>query len=149
MKDIIKKFKSLGFSIFALMIFALFYFSFKTFFTKEYFLQNYQYFKYYVDNYYLSSVLVFMLAMIITAGFLIPVTGLITMTGGALFMQGQPNSLTDVVAEKAAKNPISWLPSVKPNPKTDLGARASKAILNEATYAFQQLMQSRIPYTGK
>lgn len=70
-------------------------------------------------------------------------------TGGALFMQGQPNSLTDVVAEKAAKNPISWLPSVKPNPKTDLGARASKAILNEATYAFQQLMQSRIPYTGK
>ena len=71
------------------------------------------------------------------------------MTGGALFMQGQPNSLTDVVAEKAAKNPISWLPSVKPNPKTDLGARASKAILNEATYAFQQLMQSRIPYTGK
>ena len=70
-------------------------------------------------------------------------------TGGALFIQGQPNSLTDVVAEKAAKNPISWLPSVKPNPKTDLGARASKAILNEATYAFQQLMQSRIPYTSK
>jgi uncharacterized membrane protein YdjX (TVP38/TMEM64 family) len=85
MKDIMKKFKSLGFTVFVFMIFILFYFSFKTFFTKEYFLQNYQYFKYYVDNYYLSSVLVFMLAMIITAGFLIPVTGLITMAGGALF----------------------------------------------------------------
>jgi hypothetical protein len=71
------------------------------------------------------------------------------LTGGALFMQGQPNSLTDVVAEKAAQNPISWLPSVKPNPKTDLGARASKAISNETIYAFQQLLQGRIPYIGR
>jgi hypothetical protein len=70
-------------------------------------------------------------------------------TGGALFMQGQPGSLTDVVTKKAAENPISWLPSVKPNPKTDLGARASRAISNEATYAFQQLLQGRIPYIGK
>lgn len=80
-----KKLKSLSFSIFAFMILVLFYFSFKTLFTKEYFLQNYQFFKYFVDNYYLSSVLIFMLIMLVTSSLMIPVTGLVTMAGGALF----------------------------------------------------------------
>lgn len=69
--------------------------------------------------------------------------------GGALFMQGRPGSLTDVVTRKAAANPISWLPSVKANPKTDLGARAGRAIANEASYAFGRLLKGRIPYIGK
>lgn len=69
--------------------------------------------------------------------------------GGALFMQGKPGSLTDVVTRKAAANPISWLPSVKANPKTDLGARAGRAIANEASYAFGQLLKGRIPYIGR
>ena len=66
--------------------------------------------------------------------------------GTALFMQGAPGSLTDVVTRKAAQNPVSWLPSVKPNPKTDIGARASRAISNEAQYAFSQLLKGRLPY---
>ena len=66
--------------------------------------------------------------------------------GTALFMQGAPGSLTDVVTRKAAKNPVSWLPSVKPNPKTDVGARASRAISNESRYAFNQLLKGRLPY---
>jgi hypothetical protein len=69
--------------------------------------------------------------------------------GGALFMQGRPGSLTDVVTRKAAANPVSWLPSVKANPKTDLGARAGRAIANEASYAFGQLLKGRIPYIGR
>jgi uncharacterized membrane protein YdjX (TVP38/TMEM64 family) len=80
-----KKLKSLGFSIFVIMSLMLFYFSFKTFFTREYFLQNYQYFRYYVENYYATSVLIFMLVMLITSSLMIPVTGLVTMAGGALF----------------------------------------------------------------
>lgn len=67
-------------------------------------------------------------------------------TGGALFMQGKPGSLTDVLTKKAAANPVSWLPSVKANPKTDIGARASRAIANEASYAFGQLLKGKIPY---
>lgn len=66
--------------------------------------------------------------------------------GGALFMQGKPGSLTDVLTKKAAANPTSWLPSVKANPKTDIGARASRAIANEASYAFGQLLKGKIPY---
>jgi hypothetical protein len=66
--------------------------------------------------------------------------------GTALFMQGAPSSLTDVVTRKAAQNPVSWLPSVKPNPKTDIGARASRAVSNEAQYAFSQLLKGRLPY---
>jgi len=66
--------------------------------------------------------------------------------GTALFMQGAPGSLTDVVTRKAAENPVSWLPSVKPNPKTDIGARAPKAILNEAHYVFNQFLKGQIPY---
>lgn len=69
--------------------------------------------------------------------------------GGALLMQGRPGSLTDVITRKAAANPVSWLPSVKANPKTDLGARAGKAVFNEASYAFGQLLKGRIPYIGK
>jgi hypothetical protein len=66
--------------------------------------------------------------------------------GTSLFMQGPPGSLTDVVTRKAAQNPVSWLPSVKANPKTDIGARASRAISNEAQYAFSQLLKGRLPY---
>jgi len=70
-------------------------------------------------------------------------------TGAALFTQGKPGSLTDVVTRKAAANPVSWLPSVKANPKTDLGARAGRAITNEASYAFGQLLKGKIPYFGR
>lgn len=66
--------------------------------------------------------------------------------GGALFMQGKPGSLTDVLTKKAAANPVSWLPAVKANPKTDIGARASRAILNEGGYIFGQLLKGRFPY---
>jgi len=69
--------------------------------------------------------------------------------GSALFMQGNPGSLTDVVTRKAAANPVPWLPSVKPNPKTDLGARAGRALTNEASYAFGQLLKGKIPYFGR
>jgi hypothetical protein len=66
--------------------------------------------------------------------------------GGALAMQGKSGSLTDVLTNKAAANPVSWLPSVKANPKTDIGARASRAITNETRYVFDQLLKGRIPY---
>jgi len=67
-------------------------------------------------------------------------------TGAALIGQGRTGSLTDVLAKKAANNPVSWLPAVKANPKTDIGAKASQAISNEARYAFGQLLKGRIPY---
>jgi hypothetical protein len=67
--------------------------------------------------------------------------------GSALFTQGNSRSLTDVLTKKAAKNPVSWLPSVKANPKTDLGARASRAIGNEMRYTWQKLLEGKIPYT--
>jgi hypothetical protein len=69
--------------------------------------------------------------------------------GAALFMQGQPGSLADVVTRKAAANPVSWLPSVKANPKTDLGARVGRAIGNEASYVFGQFLKRKIPYFNK
>jgi len=69
--------------------------------------------------------------------------------GTALFMQGKPGSLTDIVTRKAAVNPVLWLPSVKPNPKTDLGARAGRALTNEASYAFGRLLKGKIPYLGE
>jgi len=69
--------------------------------------------------------------------------------GSALFMQGKPGSLTDIATRKAAANPVPWLPSVKPNPKTDLGARAGRALANEANYAFGQLLKGKIPYFGR
>lgn len=68
-------------------------------------------------------------------------------TGAALFGQGQTGSLTDVLARKAAANPVSWMPSVKANPQTDIGARAGKAIGNEARYMWQQILRGKIPYT--
>ena len=55
-------------------------------------------------------------------------------TGAALFAQGQRGSLTDVLTRKAAQNPVSFMPSVQANPETDIGARASRAIVNEAKY---------------
>jgi len=77
-------------------------------------------------------------------------------TGAALFSQGAPGSLTDVVTKKAAQNPISFLPSVKPNPETDLGARASRWVSkqgrkagNELQYFFGQLQRGRLPYFNR
>lgn len=59
-------------------------------------------------------------------------------TGAALFSQGQSGSLTDVITRKAAQNPVSFMPSLKANPETDIGARASRAITNEAKYLSNQ-----------
>ena len=69
--------------------------------------------------------------------------------GSALYMQGKPGSLTDVVTRKAAANPVPWLPSVKPNPKTDLGARAGRALTNEARYVYSRLLKGKLPYFGR
>jgi hypothetical protein len=68
------------------------------------------------------------------------------LTGAALFTQGTPGSLTDVVTQKAGANPISFLPSAKANPKTDIGARSGRAIMNEGKYIFNNLLKGRIPY---
>lgn len=78
-----------------------------------------------------------------------PVAGVAApiVTGSSLFMQGKPGSLTDVLTKKAAANPVSWLPAVKANPKTDIGARSSRAISNEARYALSELLRGRLPYT--
>jgi hypothetical protein len=66
-------------------------------------------------------------------------------TGAALFLQGQSGSLTDVLARKAAQNPVSFMPAVKANPETDIGARASRAIVNEAKYLSKQAAQTAQP----
>lgn len=66
--------------------------------------------------------------------------------GAALFSQGQTGSLTDVLARKAAANPVSWMPSAKANPQTDIGARTGRAIGNEARYMWQQILRGKIPY---
>lgn len=66
--------------------------------------------------------------------------------GAALFSQGKPGSITDVITRKAAQKPVSWLPSVKPNPRTDLGSRASRAIGNEARYVWQKVLSGKLPY---
>jgi hypothetical protein len=68
------------------------------------------------------------------------------LTGAALFTQGTPGSLTDVVTQKAAANPISFLPSAQANPKTDIGARSGRAIMNESKYILNNLLKGRIPY---
>ena len=39
------------------------------------------------------------------------------------------------------------MPSVKPNPQTDIGARAGRAVGNEARYMWQQLLRGKIPYS--
>lgn len=67
-------------------------------------------------------------------------------TGAALFGQGLTGSLADVLTRKAATNPVSWLPAVKANPQTDVGAKASRAISNEARYVFEQLLKGQLPY---
>ena len=69
-------------------------------------------------------------------------------TGAALFTQGAPGSLTDVITRKAAQNPVSFLPSVKPNPRTDAGARASRWLSNQGRYIMNQLGAGRLPYFG-
>ena len=71
------------------------------------------------------------------------------LTGAALFTQGAPGSLTDVVTQKAGANPISFLPSAQANPETDIGARSGRAIMNEGKYIFNNLLKGRIPYMEK
>lgn len=58
--------------------------------------------------------------------------------GAALFGQGRAGSLTDVLTKKAA----NVVPGLKPNPKTDIGRRAS----NEFEYILNQLRQLKMPY---
>jgi len=70
-------------------------------------------------------------------------------TGVALFSQGTPGSLTDVITNKAAKHPIPFTPRVKPDPATDVGARASRWLANEGTYVLNRLGQGRLPYFGR
>merc|ERR1711898_10354 len=48
--------------------------------------------------------------------------------GAKLFMQGRSGSELNKVVNHAAKKQWSWAPSSKPNPKTDWGARSSRAI---------------------
>lgn len=69
------------------------------------------------------------------------------LTGAALFTQGAPGSLTDVVTQKAGANPISFLPSAQANPETDIGSRSGKAIMNEGKYLFNSLLKGQLPYT--
>ena len=69
-------------------------------------------------------------------------------TGAALFTQGAPGSLTDVITRKAAQNPVSFLPSAKPNPRTDAGARASRWLSNQGRYIMNQLGAGQLPYFG-
>jgi len=69
------------------------------------------------------------------------------LTGAALFTQGAPGSLTDVVTQKAGANPIFFLPSAQANPETDIGARSGRAIMNEGKYLFNSLLKGRLPYT--
>ena len=68
------------------------------------------------------------------------------LTGAALVSQGKEGSLTDVVTKKAAQNQIPFLPSNDPNPETDLGARTSRAITNEAKYVWNSLLKGQLPY---
>eukprot|EP00943_MAST-04B_sp_MAST-4B-sp1_P000474 g474.t1 len=50
--------------------------------------------------------------------------------GAKIFMQGRSGSELNKVVNHAAKNQWSWAPSSRPNPKTDWGARSSRAIRN-------------------
>lgn len=68
------------------------------------------------------------------------------LTGVGLLAEGRSGSLTDVLTRKAGEHPISWLPSVKPDPRTDLGARAGRAITNEWNYILKTLSKGKTPY---
>jgi len=68
--------------------------------------------------------------------------------GYSALSQGTKGSLTDILTKKAAENPVSYLPSVQPNPATDLGARASRAVRNEAEYFTGALKKGKVPYTN-
>lgn len=69
-------------------------------------------------------------------------------TGAALFSQGAPGSLTDVITRKAAANPIPFTPRLKADPKTDVGARASRWLQNEGQYILNRLGSGKLPYFG-
>jgi hypothetical protein len=69
-------------------------------------------------------------------------------TGVALFSQGRPGSLTDVLTRKATQYPIPFTPRVQADPATDVGARASRWLSNEGNYILNQLRKKRLPYFG-
>ena len=50
--------------------------------------------------------------------------------GWKLFNQGRSGSELNKVVNHGAKKQWSWAPSSRPNPKTDWGARSSRAIKN-------------------
>ena len=50
--------------------------------------------------------------------------------GWKLFNQGRSGSELNKVVNHGAKTQWSWAPSSRPNPKTDWGARSSRAIKN-------------------
>jgi len=79
----------------------------------------------------------------------VPILGKVSpvVTGAALVSQGKEGSLTDVITTKAAENQIPFLPSNAPNPETDWGARASRAITNQGKYILNSLLKGQIPYT--
>merc|ERR1711968_1602 len=48
--------------------------------------------------------------------------------GAKIFMQGRSGSELNKAVNHGAKKQWSWAPSSRPNPKTDWGARSSRAI---------------------
>jgi len=75
---------------------------------------------------------------------IVPLTGAVAnvaipaAVGAGLFSQGQTGSATQRLVEKAA----DVLPGLRPNPRTDLGRRAS----NEARYVVDALLRGKLPY---
>ncbi len=70
-------------------------------------------------------------------------------TGAALFTQGAPGSLTDVITKKAAARPIPYTPRLQADPKTDVGARAGRWLENEGRYILNRLGAGQLPYFGR
>lgn len=62
--------------------------------------------------------------------------------GAGLFAQGRTGSTLDTLTNKAA----TVVPGLKPQPQTDVGRRAGRAISNEARYVINSLLQNRLPY---
>jgi hypothetical protein len=65
--------------------------------------------------------------------------------GAGLFMQGKQGSPLNTVVNKAA----DVVPGLRPNPKTDVGRMAGRALSNEAQYAWNQIMKGKLPWMGR
>jgi hypothetical protein len=65
--------------------------------------------------------------------------------GAGLFMQGKQGSPLNTVINKAA----DVVPGLRPNPKTDVGRMAGRALSNEAQYAWNQIRQGKMPWMGR